>query len=85
MIVKVCVTRHFIPAGKKGVGQGATPPIERVAVIVKQAGKRHSDVATGCCHPAVGRQSTEIQGGHVAPSFEGVRQDVVHQIAGHPG
>lgn len=85
MIVKVCVTRHFIPAGKEGVGQGATPPIKWVPVIVKQAGKRHSDVATGCCRPTVVQQSTEIQGGHIAPSFEGVRQDAVHHIVGHVG
>lgn len=53
MIVKVCVTRHFIPAGEEGVGQGATLPIKRVPVVVKQAVKRHSDVPSSCRPRAV--------------------------------
>lgn len=85
MIIKVCVTRHFIPAGEEGVGQGATLPVKRVPVVVKQAGKRHSDVPSGCCLPAVTLQSMESQGGRVAPSFEGVSQDVVHQIVRQAG
>lgn len=79
IVVKVRVTRHFIPAGEEGVGQGATLPIKRVAVFVKQAGKRHSDVTFGHRSPSVTGQSAEIQRGCVAPSFEGVSQDVVHQ------
>ncbi|MEQ2172055.1 hypothetical protein GOODEAATRI_017038 [Goodea atripinnis] len=44
MVIKMCVTRDFIHARKEGMGQGATAPIERVAIIMKQAVKRHSDV-----------------------------------------
>lgn len=79
MIVKVCVSRHFIPAREESVGQGAALPIKRVPVVVKQPVKRHSDVPSSCCPPAVARQPTETQGGRVAPGFEGVSQDAVHQ------
>lgn len=78
MIIKVCVTRHFLLAGEEGVGQGATLPIKRVPIVVKQAGKRHSDVAPSCRLTAVNPQPAEIQRGCVAPGFEGVSQDVVH-------
>lgn len=74
MIIKVCVARHFIHAGKEGMGQGAAQPVKRVPVVMKQAGKRHFDVPAFIC------QSMESQGGHVAPSFEGMTQDSVHQI-----
>lgn len=79
IVVKVRVARHFIPAGEEGVGQGATLPVKRVAVFVKQAAKRHSDVTFGRRPPSVSGQSAESQRGCIAPSFEGVSQDVVHQ------
>lgn len=79
IVVKVRVTRHFIPAGEEGVGQGATLPVKRVAVFVKQAVKRHSDVTLGRRSPSVAGQSAEIQRGCIAPSIEGVSQDGVHQ------
>ena len=59
MIIKVRVTSHFIPAGKEGVGQGATRPVKRVAVIMQQASKRHSDVPFSCGPSAVTQQLTE--------------------------
>lgn len=83
MIIKVCVTRHFIPAGEEGVGQGATLPVKRVPVVVKQLCKSHSDVPSGRRPPAVSRLPTEAQGGRVAPGFEGVSQDGVHHSARH--
>ena len=83
MIVKVCVTRHIVPAGEEGVGQGATLPVKRVPVVVKQLRKSHSDVPSGFHPPAVSQLPTEAQGGRVAPGFEGVSQDVVHQTARH--
>lgn len=85
MIIKVCVTRHFIPAREKGVGQGATLTVKRVPVFVKQAVKRHSDVPSSCRHPAVTRQPTETQGGRVAPSFEGMSQDAFHHTVRQAG
>lgn len=84
-IIKVCVSSHVPPAGEEGVGQGATLPIKRVPIIVEQAVKRHSDIPSSCRPFVVCRHSTEIQGGYVAPSFEGVTQDPVHQIVGQAG
>lgn len=74
LIIKVCVSSHFPPTGEEGVGQGATLPIKGVPVIVEQAVKRHPDIPFVVC-----RHSAEIQGGCVAPSFEGVTQEGVHQ------
>lgn len=85
IIIKVCVTRHCIPAREEGVGQGATLPVKRVPVVVKRAGKSHSDVPSSCRPPDVTRQPPETQGGLVAPGFEGVSQDRVHAAAGQVG
>lgn len=77
----MCVSSHIPPARKEGVGQGATLAIERVPVIVKQAVKRHSDIPSF----VVWRHSVEIQGGCVAPRFEGMTQECVHQTVGQAG
>lgn len=74
LIIKVCVSSHFPPTREEGVGQGAALPIKGVPVVVEKAVKRHSDIPFIVCRHAV-----EIQGGCVAPSFEGVTQDGVHQ------
>lgn len=86
IIIKVCVTRHFIRAGEEGMGQGATLPIKRVPVVVIRAGKRHSDVPFSY-RPSVvtAVQLMEIQGGYVAPGFEGASQDVVHYMVSQAG
>lgn len=86
MIIKVCVTRHFIIARKEGVGQGTTPPIKRVPVVMQQTVKRHSDV-TSSCHPPVDSRwnSMETQGGRITPGFEGMSKDCYYQIAGQVG
>lgn len=85
LIIKVCVSSHFPPAGEEGVGQGATLPVKGVPVIMEQAIKRHSDIPSSCLPFVVCRHSTEIQGGCIAPSFEGVTQDAVHQTVGQAG
>lgn len=77
------VTPDFVPAGEEGVSQGATLAVERVPVFMKQAGKRHSDVTPRGRSPAVARHSPEPQGGSVAPGFESVSEEVVHQTVGH--
>lgn len=59
------------------MGQGAALPVKRVPVIMHQAGKGHSDVASRR-RPNL----METQGGGVAPGFEGTGQDVVHQVKG---
>ena len=84
-IIKVRVSSHLPPAREEGVGQGATLAVKRVPVIVEQAVKRHSDIAPSCRPFVVCRHSTEIQGGCVAPCFEGMTQDVVHQTVGQAG
>lgn len=85
IVIKVCVTRHFLTAGEEGVRQGAPLPVKRVPVVVKRAGKIHSDVPSGCRPADAALQPAERQGGLGAPGFEGMHQDVVHQIAGHAG
>lgn len=85
LIIKVRVSGHLRNAGEEGVGQGAALPIKRVPVIVEQAVKRHPDVPSSRRPSAVCRHVTEIQGGDVAPSFEGRPQDVVHQNVGQVG
>lgn len=85
LIIEVCVSGHVPTAGEKGVGQGAALPVKRVPIIVEQAVKRHPDVASNRRPFAVCRHSTEIQGGCVAPSFDGETQDVFHQSVGQAG
>lgn len=85
LIIEVCVSSHLRTAGEEGMGQGAALPVKRVPVIVEQAVKRHPDVPSSCRPSAVCRHVTEIQGGDVAPSFEGRPQDVIHQNVGQVG
>lgn len=82
LIIKVCVSSHFTPAGEERVGQGATLPIKRVPVIVEQAVKRHFDVPSSYRPFAICQHSIEIQGGRITPGFEGMTQDIVHQTVG---
>lgn len=77
------VTPDFVPAGEEGVSQRATLAVKRVAVLMEQARKRHSDVTPGGRPPAVAWHSTEPQGGSVAPSLESVSEEGVHQLVGH--
>lgn len=77
------VTPDFVPGGEEGVSQRATLAVKRVPVFMKEAGKRHSDVTSGGRPPAVARHSAECQGGGVAPSFESMSEETVHQLVGH--
>lgn len=85
VVIKVRVSSHFLPAGEECVGQGATLPVKRVPIVVKQAVKRHSDVPSSRRPHPVARQAVEVQGGRVAPRFEGMSQDAVHQAVWQAG
>lgn len=85
LIIEVCVASYLPTAGEEGVGQGAALPIKRVPVIVEHAVERHPDVPSSRRPAAVCRHTTEIQGGGIAPSFEGEPQDAVHQSVGQVG
>lgn len=69
MIIKMCVARHVVSAWEEGVGQGAALPIERVPVVVQQAGKGHFDVPSSRRFRAAALQMTETQGSDVTPGL----------------
>lgn len=81
MIIKVCVTRHFVGAREEGVGQRTTPPIKRVPVVMHRMGKRHSDVTSS----VVSLHLTETQWRRITPGFEGMSEDCIYQIVGQVG